>query len=180
VPYRSVSWRPTPISRSCSRWYSSIGRTPVGSRDGSDLMQRSCRRVDRLEGITLEFSFHYKSPSRLCRPIVGSSICECSTWCYLCQCAATTQNRSSDQAPGKRPVWTGKSASSSANRNHCRPVTPLGQSVVITRTIFEIAPCDCTCECWGNVGIPQDMRQAPNRRAFPTLSHRINVLIPIS
>ena len=31
-----------------------------------------------------------------------------------------------------------------------------------------------------NVGIPQDMRQAANRRAFPTLSRRINVLTPIS
>jgi hypothetical protein len=39
-----------------------------------------------------------------------------------------------------------------------------------------IAACDCTCKCWGNAGIPQDMRQAPNRRIFPGLSHRINVL----
>jgi hypothetical protein len=32
----------------------------------------------------------------------------------------------------------------------------------------------------GNVGISQDMRQAANRREFPPLSHRINVLTPIS
>jgi hypothetical protein len=41
------------------------------------------------------------------------------------------------------------------------------------------AACDCTCEFWGNAGIPQDMREAPNRLIFPRLSHRINVLTPI-
>jgi hypothetical protein len=48
------------------------------------------------------------------------------------------------------------------------------------KTVLGIAACDCTCECCGNVGIPQDMRQVPNRREFPALSHRINVLTPIS
>ncbi len=43
-----------------------------------------------------------------------------------------------------------------------------------------IAACGRTCECWSNIGIPEDMRQARNRRAFPKLSHRINVLIPIA
>ena len=41
------------------------------------------------------------------------------------------------------------------------------------------AACDCTCECWGNAGIPQDMREAPNRLIFPRLSHRINLLTRI-
>jgi hypothetical protein len=41
------------------------------------------------------------------------------------------------------------------------------------------AACDCTCECWGNAGIPQDMREAPNRLIFPGLSHRINLLTRI-
>jgi hypothetical protein len=45
---------------------------------------------------------------------------------------------------------------------------------------FETAACDCTCECWGFVGTPQDTSPPPNRRPFPTLSHRIKVLTPIS
>ncbi len=54
------------------------------------------------------------------------------------------------------------------------------ESVGITHIIFELAACDCTCELWGNLGICEDTRPPPNRRPFPTLSHRINVLTPIS
>jgi hypothetical protein len=45
---------------------------------------------------------------------------------------------------------------------------------------FEPAACDCTCECWGYVGTPQDSRPPPNRRPYPTLSHRINGLTQMS
>ena len=54
------------------------------------------------------------------------------------------------------------------------------ESVGITHIIFELAACDCTCELWGNLGICEDTRPPPNRRPFPTLSHRIKVLTPIS
>ena len=54
------------------------------------------------------------------------------------------------------------------------------ESLGITQIIFEIAACDCTCEWWGDLEICEDTRPSPNRRPFPTLSHRINVLTPIS
>jgi hypothetical protein len=46
-------------------------------------------------------------------------------------------------------------------------------------SFFELAACDCTCECWDYIGNPKDTRPPPNRRPFPPLSHRINVLIQI-
>jgi len=62
--------------------------------------------------------------------------------------------------------------------SHLRSLSLRGKRGNHTNYFWE-PPCDCTCECWGNVGIPQDMRETPNRRVFPILSHRINVLTPI-
>jgi len=47
---------------------------------------------------------------------------------------------------------------------HCRGA----ESVGITQNILESAACDCTCECWGCVGTPQDTRPLRYRRPFPT------------
>jgi hypothetical protein len=64
---------------------------------------------------------------------------------------------------------TGSSRSSSASCDRSRPRES-------HKLFLGTAACDRTCECWGNAGIPQDMREAPNRLIFPRLSHRINVL----
>ncbi len=37
----------------------------------------------------------------------------------------------------------------------------------ITQIIFEIAVCDCTCECWGCVGTPQDTRLTAKSTSVP-------------
>jgi hypothetical protein len=66
---------------------------------------------------------------------------------------------------------TGSSRSSPATCDRSR-------STESHKLILGTAACDCTCECWGNAGIPQDMREAPNRLIFPRLSHRIKVLTP--
>jgi hypothetical protein len=67
--------------------------------------------------------------------------------------------------------------SSPASCNRHRQGTKCGNH---THCFFETLACDRTCECWGFVGTPQDTRPSPNRRPFPPLSHRINVLTPIS
>jgi hypothetical protein len=36
-----------------------------------------------------------------------------------------------------------------------------------TNYFLGTAACDCTCECWGSVGIPQDIRETPKSACIP-------------
>ena len=75
----------------------------------------------------------------------------------------------------EQPLVTGRNGSS--------PVTRHNSRYEWTRESHKLflgsAACDCTCECWGNAGIPLHMREVPNRFPFPRVPHRINVLTRI-
>jgi hypothetical protein len=86
---------------------------------------------------------------------------------------------------GKFTIFTHLEAATHHRRQRSSPATCNrnrngAECVGITQIIFGIAACDCTCEWWGNLRLCEDTRPSPNQRPFPTLSHRINVLTPIS